>query len=178
MIKNFLKNLKMNDKVVLNKCQEENILVLQINVDVYQRSMTDLSVKALWPQRVSKCQWKHVLYIIPFSSLTYPLSLSLIISLPPSLCVAYCETDGEGKDDRQTEGRREREAENDKVGKWETISRRRETEKQGGSRCVKHKTTLWSLRLVLGWLRSNPRSLSLCTSEAAWRPLWATLGIL
>lgn len=37
----------MNDKVVLNKCQEENILVLQINVDVYQRSMTDLSVKPL-----------------------------------------------------------------------------------------------------------------------------------
>ena len=26
---------------------------------------------------------------------------------PPSLCVARCETDGEGKDDHQTEGRRE-----------------------------------------------------------------------
>lgn len=120
------------------------------------------------------------MYCISFH---FPPSLILFLSLSsspshPSLCVAYCETDGEGKDDRQTEGRREREAENDKVGKWETISRRRETEKQGGSRCVKHKTTLWSLRLVLGWLRSNPRSLSLCTSEAAWRPLWATLGIL
>lgn len=48
-----------------------------------------------------------------------PLCSTFFLSLhPPSPCVACCETDGEGKDDRQTEGGREREAENDKVGKW------------------------------------------------------------
>lgn len=123
-----------------------------------ESTMTSESVE----MSMEACTVYHSIFLPHLSSFSLSSSPS-----HPSLCVAYCETDGEGKDDRQTEGRREREAENDKVGKWETISRRRETEKQGGSRCVKHKTTLWSLRLVLGWLRSNPRSLSLCTSEAA-----------
>ena len=54
----------------------------------------------------------------PCSLLTYPRFSA--VSLPASLlspCVACCETDGEGKDDRQTEGAAEREAENDQVGK-------------------------------------------------------------
>ena len=82
------------------------------------------------------CTVDHCYFL---SSLILLFSTISLPPLSPSPCVACCETDGEGKDDRQTEGGREREAENDKVGKWETVSRGRETEKPRGSRCVKHK---------------------------------------
>ena len=103
-----------------------------------------ISVKA-GPERDSSMSinvYRSVPIILLFlSSLILSLAPSPFPSLhlPLSLCVAYCETDGEGKDDRQTEGGRDQEAENDQVGKRETITRRWEKEKQRGSRCVKHK---------------------------------------
>ncbi len=135
---------RINIKLVLNRermsggwhlCASE-----RPQLEAYQKTVCDISVKAALKHNPRECRnvsgSMHCISF-PFSFLTYPLVST--ISLPPSLCVAYCETDGEGKDDRQTEGGREWEAENDKVGKWETISRGWETQRQRGSRCVKHK---------------------------------------
>lgn len=125
----------INGKLVSNSL----IVKSRTSLCYRETSICDISVKAALehdPRESRNVNGSTYCISSLISFITYPLLTTTSLRL----CVwRTAKTDGEGKDDRQTEGGREREAENDKVGKWETISRGREGERRRGSRCVKRK---------------------------------------